>query len=234
MVTLILSVSSISSVLAEETAEQGKPLSPQEEIEKDLALFWGSKREVKVVQRRSFVKEGKMEATLGGGLIPNDDFLLHSLVSARFGYYFTESMMVEGSFTYAMDSLTGLSSYLVEEEIGLKEVKVREYINFFYNVSLLWSPIYGKISILGKKLAHFDMYTGMGIGMIHAEGYEKQNNPDRQPQVKPMANAILGFRWHLTDMFSLRTEYRHYIYNQIGGGGVSTPIALNLAVSATF
>ena len=232
--SVCLSVLSLSPVLAEEGETEQKTTTPQEQIEKDLALFWGSKREVKVVQRRSHTKEGKMEATLSGGMIPNDDFLIHYLVGARFGYYFTESMMVEGSFTYAIDSLSGLSDYLEREEIGLKEVKVREYLKFFYNVSLLWSPIYGKISLLGTKLAHFDMYTGAGIGMMHAEGFEKQNIPDPQPQTKPMANGILGFRWYVSDMFSIRTEYRHFIYNQIGGGGVSTPIALNLSVSAIF
>ena len=234
LLILAISLLTTSTVSAQDKQEGAKVTSPQDLIAKDLALFWGNKRAVKVVQRRMYQKEGKMEATLTTGIIPNDDFLIHYLAGARFGYYFTESMMVEGSFNVAFDQNSGLSDYLKNSDIGLKEALIREYIKFFYNVSVLWSPIYGKFSLLGAKLAHFNMYTGLGLGLMHTEGYEQQNIPDRQPKTKLAFNAMLGFRWHLTQMFSLRTEYRHFLFEQIGGGGVSTPIALNLSLSASF
>jgi len=211
------------------------PKTPEEQIAEDLALFWGKKREVKVVQRRSYVKDGKIDLTLNTGIIPNDDFLVYYLTGLRVGYHFAESFSVEGSFNYAVDSLSGLSDYLRNQSsIGLKDAQIREFIKFFYNVSVLWSPVYGKISVLGQKLAHFNMYTGLGIGMMHTEGYESPENPDAQPQTKPSANAILGFRWHLTDMLSLRTEYRHFFFEKIAASELSTPIALNVGLTATF
>jgi outer membrane beta-barrel protein len=234
LLVLIISLLTVQVVSAQEKQEGAKMTTPKDQITQDLALFWGNKRAVKVVQRRMYQKEGKMEATLTTGVIPKDDFLLHYLVGARVGYYFTESMMVEGSFNYAFDQNSGLSDYLKNSDIGLKEALIRQYIKFFYNVSVLWSPIYGKFSLLGAKLAHFNMYTGLGLGLMHTEGYEQQNIPDRQPKTDLAFNAIVGFRWHLTQMFSLRTEYRHFLFEQIGGGGVSTPIALNFSLSASF
>ena len=233
---LVSGLFAVSSAHAEDEAgeESAQPQTPQEAMTKDLALFWGNKREVKVIQRRIYKKEGKMEATLHGGIIPNDDFLIHYLMGASFGYYFTESMMVEGSFTYAIDENSGLSDYLKNSEIGLKEALIREFIQYYYNVSLLWSPIYGKFSFLGTKLAHFNFYAGLGLGLVHTEGYEDEVVLKLSPQTKPAFNGILGFRWHLSQMFSLRTEYRHFVFEQIGGGGMSTPISLNLALSASF
>ena len=232
-ITLLAQPSFAQDSSSEDSAEA--PLTPEGQIEQDLALFWGKKREVKVVQRRSYVKDGKIDVTLNGGVVPNDDFLVYYLTGLRVGYHFAESFAVEGSFNMAFDQLSGLSDYLRNEsEIGLKDAQIREFIKFFYNVSVLWSPIYGKISVLGQKLAHFGVYTGLGLGMMHTEGYVSPENPEPQPQTKPAANAILGFRWHLTDMFSLRTEYRHFFFEKIAANELSTPIALNFGLTATF
>lgn len=215
--------------------EVESPQTPEEQIAEDLALFWGKRREVKVVQRRSYIKDGKIDVTLNGGIVPNDDFLVYYLTGLNVGYHFAESFAVEGSFNAAFESLSGLSNYLKNESsIGLKDAQIREFIKFFYNVSVLWSPIYGKISVLGSKLAHFGMYTGLGLGMMHTEGYENPENPEPQPQTKPAANVIAGFRWHLTDQFSLRTEYRHFFFEKIGSSEASTPIALNFGLTVTF
>ena len=87
LLTLAISLLTTSTVSAQDKQEGAKMTSPQDLIAKDLALFWGNKRAVKVVQRRMYQKEGKMEATLTTGVIPNDDFLIHYLAGARFGYY---------------------------------------------------------------------------------------------------------------------------------------------------
>jgi len=217
-----------------DSEEEGGNTTPEEQIVKDLALFWGKKREVKVVQRRSFTKDGKIDVTLSGGVVPNDDFLVYYLTGLQVGYHFAESFSVEGSFYKAFNQPSGLGDYLKESDIGLKDAQIREFIQFFYNVSVLWSPIYGKISVLGQKLAHFGLYTGLGIGMMHTEGYDSPLNPDLQSKTKPQVNAIAGFRWHLTNRFSLKTEYRHYFFEKISANELSTPIALNLGLTMTF
>jgi outer membrane beta-barrel protein len=235
LITIALLIQPSFAEESEMDETEGEIITPEGQIKKDLALFWGKKREVKVVQRRTYLKDSKIDVTLNGGIIPNDDFLVYYLTGVNVGYHFAESFAVEGSFNMAFDQLSGLSDYLRNEsDIGLKNAQIREFIKYFYNVSVLWSPIYGKVSILGQKLAHFGIYTGLGLGMMHTEGYESPENPDSQPQTKPAANAIIGFRWHLTDMFSLRTEYRHYFFEKIAASELSTPIALNLGLTATF
>jgi len=224
----------LSALCTSAFAQEGQPVqTPQEQLEEDLALFWGKKREVKIVQRREFVKDGKMEATVFGGVIPNDDFILYITPGARFGYHFTESFMVEGSFSYAIERPTDLKSFLESSDIGLKSADIREFIEFGYNVNILWSPIYGKISFLGTKLTHFDTFIGLGLGMTHTRSRENDTNPDFQDTVKPTGNTVLGFRWHLTDQLNIRTEYRHFFFKK-ALGGVSKPVEISLGVGLSF
>lgn len=218
-----------------EDSDQDQVLTPQDQIEKDLALFWGKKREVKVVQRRLFSKDGKLDLTIGGGIIPNDDFLVYYLSTARVGYHFAESFEVEASGSFAFEQLSGLGDFLRNEsDIGLKDAQIREFIRQFYNISVLWSPVYGKVSFLGQKLTHFDVFLGAGLGLMFTEGYESPENPDLQSKSKLAANIALGFRWHINNQFSIRTEYRHYFFEKIAANELSTPIGLNLGVTTTF
>jgi outer membrane beta-barrel protein len=219
-----------TSALAQDSEPAQGQTSP---LEEDLALFWGKKREVKIVQRREFIKDGKMEASVFGGIIPNDDFIFYITPTARFGYHFAESFMVEGSFSYAMERDTGLKSFLEDSDIGLKSADIREFIEMYYNASILWSPIYGKISFLGTKLTHFDTFVGLGVGFFHTRAREDDTNPDFQSRLKPSANTVLGFRWHVTDLINVRTEYRHYFFEK-ALGGISKPVEVSLGVGFSF
>jgi len=188
---------------------------------------------VKIVQRREFVKDGKMEGAIFGGIIPNDDFIFYITPTARFGYHITESFMVEGSFSYAIERNTDLKSFLEESDIGLKSADIREFIKMYYNVSILWSPIYGKISFLGTKLTHFDTFIGLGVGFFNTSAREEDINPVFQDRTKAAANTILGFRWHVTDLVNIRTEYRHYFFEK-AIGGISKPVEISLGVGFSF
>jgi outer membrane beta-barrel protein len=227
-----LGLIALSSPLA--WAEEGSKKNTAPAIDEDLSLFWGKRREVKVVQRRNFIKDGKIEALLYGGMIPNDDFIVYYTTGFRVGYHFTESFMVEGSFAKAFETSSELKTYLETSDIGLKRADILEFIQFYYNLNLLWSPIYGKISVLGKKLTHFDTFIGLGVGLFHTKSREEETNPVPQDETKPAANTIIGFRWHITDLINIRTEYRHYFFKGPRDTGTSMPVELNLGVGFKF
>lgn len=230
---LLLSCAALSTAWAQESST-GAALSPQGQLEEDLALVWGKNREVKVVQRREFVKDGRVEAAVYGGMIPNDDFLIYYTTGARVGFHFTESFMVEASFAKTFEQNTGLTDFLVDE-IEIKSAEIREHLSMFYNVNILWSPIYGKISLLGAKLTHFDTFIGLGVGAMHKSERDNDSNPEPTDVIKPMANTVVGFRWHISDMLNVRTEYRHYFFKKVARiGGVSKPAELSLGVGFSF
>ncbi len=204
----------------------------EKELERDLAKFWGSRRKVKVVQRRLFEKDGRFEVSPFGGIIPNDDFIVYFPVGTRVSYHFSEAFTVEASFAYAIDNESDLTKFLTAEGIDLKRADIQEYIRNFYNVNILWAPIYGKISILGLKLSHFETYVGMGFGFFSTHEIPA-DNPNGNDKNKPSGNTIVGFRWFIDDMFNIRTEYRQHFFQKFGGG-VSIPVELSLGFGVTI
>jgi outer membrane beta-barrel protein len=211
--------------------ENASATSAERALEGDLAKFWGSRRKVKVVQKRLFEKDGRLEFTPYGGVVPNDDFIVYVPVGARLGYHFSEAFTVEASFAYAIEQQTDLRTFLEEEKI-LKRADIQEIVKMYYNVNLLWSPIYGKISLLGLKLSHFETYVGMGVGLFHTKEIPA-DNPIGNDEKKLGANTVFGFRWFITYMFNVRTDYRQYFFEKFKGG-VSIPVELTLGVGVTI
>lgn len=202
----------------------------EQELEQDLALFWGNRREIKVVQKRLVEKDGRFELVPYVSIIPNDEFIVYYPTGLRVGYHFSEAFAVELSYAYALQQDTQLATFL--EDVGLKRAEIQEKISMFYNANILWAPLYGKLSFLGYKLTHFETYIGLGFGLFHTTEYPAEN-PDGNPKNKLSGNAILGFRWFLSDMFSVRTEYRQYFFQKFQGG-VSIPAELSLGFGITL
>ena len=204
----------------------------EKELERDLAKFWGSRRKVKVVQRRLFEKDGRYEIAPFSGIIPNDDFIVYFPVGARLSYHFSEAFTVEASFAHAIDNESDLTKFLTDEGIDLKRADIQEFIRHYYSINILWAPIYGKISILGLKLSHFETYFGMGFGFFGTHEIPA-DNPNGNDKNKPSGNTIVGFRWFIDDMFNIRTEYRQHFFQKFGGG-VSIPVELTLGFGVTI
>lgn len=200
-------------------------------LEKDLDVFYGKRRNIRIVQKRLFEKDGRIDATLVGGIIPNDDFLVYYPVIGRVGYNFSEAFSVELSFAYAFDQNSELTDFL-ETTIGLKRADIQEVISMYYGVNILWAPIYGKIGLLGSKLTHFETYVGVGGGVVHTTEFEPENPAGNEAR-KPAGNTVLGFRWFVTDLINIRTEYRHFFFEKFGGG-ISTPVELSLGLGFTI
>lgn len=212
---------------ADTAVDNAAATEAEKELEADSAMFWGRRREVKVVQKRAVEKAGRFELTPTMAIIPNDDFIVYYPVGLRVGYHLSEAFAVEASYAKAIDSNSGLSDFL-EQEAGLRRADLQETISMYYNLSLLWAPIYGKISVLGYKLAHFETYVGLGLGAIHSTEIP-EGNPDGNNVIKPSANTVLGFRWFINDWLNVRTEYRHFFFEKYNGG-VSMPVELSLGV----
>jgi len=200
-------------------------------MEQDLNLFWGKRREVSVVQRRLVEKDGRFEATPFFGTIPNDDFLVYFPVGLRLGYHFSEQFAVEYSGAFALEKSSGLTSFL-EDELGLKTAQVQQQIKHYHMLDVLWAPFYGKISLLGAKLTHFETYIGLGGGLVLSETVNEEN-PKPVEKRDAAGNAVLGFRWFINEYVNIRTDYRHMFFAKYRGG-VSIPAEFSLGVGVMF
>jgi len=201
-------------------------------LERDLALFWGNRREIKTVQKRLVEKDGRFELMPYASIIPNDEFIVYYPVGLRIGYHFSEAFSVEASYAYAIQQETKLATFLEAEGIGLKRADIQEKISMFYNANILWAPFYGKLSFLGYKLTHFESYIGLGVGLFNTTEFPAEN-PNGNDKNKISGNTIVGFRWFINDTLNLRTEYRQYFFQKFQGG-VSIPAEISLGLGITL
>ena len=200
-------------------------------VEKDLELYWGGKRDVAVVQKRLFPKDGRLEFTLYSGVIPNDPFLTYIPVGGRFNYYFVESISLElaGSFTGGPLQLDSeLTTFLKNQNRA--NVDILDIQQWRAGATVVWSPFYGKLALLQRKLSHFDINLQGGFGVLQTESPPQNGIGHNVTELKPEGIVGAGFRFFLTDNITLRVDYRQFIFQKVNGG-VATPSELTLGVS---
>lgn len=195
-------------------------------IDMDLDKYWGDKRDVKVIQKRLFRKEGRWEFTINGGIIPNDDFYIYGPLGARIAYFIGEDVSIELNGAYAISGKSELEDFLENE--NLLTVDLPQELEWYAGVNGLWSMLHGKFSAFATKLAHFDWFLTFGAGVIGTKLYNNEDFKERAYDIQ--GNLGTGFRFFILDWLALRVEYRHYLY-QSSKGGVSYPAELSLGVS---
>ncbi len=216
---------------AADQSDAATQTSHEDKVRADLAKVWGAKRQVSVVQRRLYTKDSRIEIVPFTGVIPNDDFIVYYPSGLRVGYHISEAFTVELSTTFAPESESDLGGFLTET-VQLKRADIQETFSSFHTANVLWAPAYGKISLLGTKLTHFETYVGIGFGLFATRNVP-EDNPDGEEEMKPAGNTVLGFRWFISDMFNIRTEYRQHFFQKFGGG-VSIPVELSLGLGVTI
>lgn len=127
----------------------------------NLAAF----KDVAMIQKRYLPKSGRFEAFGGGHGILNDKFFVSIGANARLAYYFTERMGLEmiGAFF-----ATGEKSVTADLK-NKRGVRTTNFVSpqSFYGLDFKWTPVYGKMSFLNKKITPFDLYFSGGLGMTN-------------------------------------------------------------------
>lgn len=199
------------------------------------SMYWGERRNVDIVQPRLFTKDGRMELTVFGGIIPNDPFLTYIPIGGRVAYYFVESIGVELSGEYSGGALqvqSDLEDYLAEEERFSATVDVLDRQDWRANATVVWSPFYGKMALLDSALSHFDVNLVAGFGAIQISSPPRKDSFDQNDVTEIREEGILGagMRFFVTDALTVRLDYRQGIFRKVSGG-VLTPSEVSLGVS---
>lgn len=203
-------------------------------VERDLELYWGGKRDVSAVQDKIYTKAGRLELGAFLGMIPNDPFYTYIPVGGRVGYHFTDSLGLEVGGAWhgeALQSESELATFLVDSRGVTPANDLRDIQQWRANAVILWSPFYGKLALLQRKLSHFDLYLAAGGGVVAttAPNADRDGSTD---EVKPEGIFGLGMRFFLTPSLSVRADYRQGIFEGTGDeGGVQVPAQLTLGVS---
>lgn len=137
--------------------EKAAPVLPFSE--KDVAL--GDK--VKAVQRKGFLKKGRLELAPIFAATVNDAFY------QKFGYGLRLAYNVHDAFAVAVrgTKFAKLRTDNVREgKVAFKSQLLNSDIDQQLMIGGVWSPIYGKASFLQSSIIHFDLFLQAGFGLV--------------------------------------------------------------------
>ena len=200
-------------------------------IKGDLDLYWGGNRKEDVIVGHLHEKGGRFELGLFTGIIPNDPYLSYVPIGGRFAYFFTDSLGVEagGSWT-GLQSETDLTTFLLAEERWESTDEVANTQQWRANAVAVWSPFYGKLALLQRKLSHFDLNVSGGLGVVQLTSPTDDAVLTTEDSIQVEIILGAGARVFLTEDFALRLDYRQGI---IPGATdeVLTPVEFSLGIS---
>lgn len=206
-------------------------------LDKELDKVWGKERDVKVIEKRLFEKDGRHEFGLLVGIAPNDSFWNYFPVGLRYDYYLMEQLALEFSGAYVITQSTKLKTFILDNFKGVQNAGIPQSVEWYAGLNAYWAPIHGKLAVFSSKLSSFDLGILFGVGAIGTRIHDFNGDAiDRKVSV--MGNLGLGFHFFLNDFLALRADYRHYLFpaddsgvNPDGAGGARQMAEITLGFS---
>lgn len=182
----------------EDPAEAG---AEKVNVENIKEKYWarGDESELGVVQNRLYSKARKLNLGLFGGFLSSDPFLSTRSLGGRLGFHFNETWSLHAM---AWKSSTSGSSALEALEASGKKANTNP-AKSYAGGEVAASVLYGKLSLLGKKILYYDMHVLAGAGATATE-----------TGTNGTYHGGIGQQVFLTKWSSLRLDYRVMYYTE--------------------
>lgn len=178
--------------------------------------YWAAKDDdFAVVQNRAFSKAKRFFGTLHYGRAVNDPYYIGDYFGVTGGYFFNETWGVEANYMTTNLSKGEIFKEIVRLRGGprVNEAKARAL------VSAVWMPIYAKMSLMDKKILHFDMGFTVGVGQF---AYERKYYQGSVPngQERSEKDSTTGYSLGVTQQFyfnrmaAIRVDFVNTFSNQ--------------------
>ncbi|MCC6810621.1 MAG: outer membrane beta-barrel domain-containing protein [Deltaproteobacteria bacterium] len=161
---------------------------------------------IKSVQRKAFIKRGRHELSVNGGLSLNDAFYQQFTVGAGYAYHIVDALALEASFKYFMPPLATDPRILRVEDPTSRVLIYSPQLTI--SAEAQFSPIYGKVSLMAEAVVHFDLYIAAGGGVLMTE----QRRAGDGSEWRGLGTVAIGARIMLTAWLTLRFEFRDNLY----------------------
>ena len=178
------------------------------------------KRVIKTIQRKTFLKLGRAEVGPHAAFVANDPFLNRYIFGVNGAYHLTEIFAVEGSFDFAPDlgdsDWKPLTHQLVDENHVSPDISK---LTYFGSANFQFSPIYGKVAVVGRQIVNFDIFGSFGMGIAHTSddltALQAEGDPRAQAtqeQNQPTTSYGGGLRIIFGENFAARIEGKSLVY----------------------
>lgn len=219
--SLVVSLGATTSVFAQGSGEQGGTKDADAEklggpLGDDLERYWSVDREVDVVKRRLYEREGRFTVGLAAGLSSSQPFNWYIPVGARLGYHFTNQwgIELEGTFMDAspLRNDTDLSEFLGERADYDSATDAMDLYKWRAHALAVWSPLYGKLALLQRKLSHFDLNLAAGLGAVSVQR-PNETRTETVDKVLPELTFGGGVQFFASNHWVIRATGRAYVHS---------------------
>jgi outer membrane beta-barrel protein len=130
--------------------------------ERDAAL--GDR--VKSVQRKGFLKRGRWEIGASFPVTVNDAFYQKLGAGGRVAYHLHDSFALRLRGDLFSSVRTGRAR---EGKIAFSSQLLSSQLDRQVLLDGIWSPVYGKVAFLGRRIIHFDLFLLAGLGLAWSD-----------------------------------------------------------------
>lgn len=201
-------------------------------------LDWAKRRDIKVVQKRSVVKEGRHGLSLLIGAVPNDDFWTYITAGLGYNYYFSEDLALNVHGVYTAEQATSLRNKLQGQRPEGFELQVRlpQTLTAYGSAGADWNLLHGKIGFFGTQLGEFDVALCFGVGAV-VTTVTTQAFPLGKQRIDAAGNVGASAQFYLSEHFALRADYHQLFYpgfndqKNDASGGLAHPLAVFIGLT---
>ncbi len=183
-------------------------------------------KDVAILEKRFLPKTKRFELFGGLGGILNDKFFSGIGATARLNYSFSERYAVE-----LLALVVGTGEKSVTKNLREKRgVLTTNFVSpqSYYGVDFKWTPVYGKMTYLNRKITPFDLYFSGGAGITNTN----------QGGSEPTIHLGTGQLFAITKSAAVRWDFSWNFYNAKSGvAGAQQNATYNnllLTVGASF
>ena len=186
------------------------PVSKAQKIDVDALKqkYWakGDERALEVVQNRTYTKAHRLIIEGMGGEVGGDPFQTTVAGGVLAGFYFNEYLGVDVLYMKMSSSHSAAYNAFVNAAgFGVNS----NPLNSLMGGELTASLLYGKLSLVGKAILHFDLMARAGIGKLSLTGTQPA-----QIQTPTAPWIGVGQQLYLTHWLSLHLDWRMMFYSQ--------------------
>lgn len=184
---------------------------------------------VKSVQRKPFVKDGRLSLSPAFEASVNDAFFQKLGAGIWASYHLEDALALRAHYARLATVRTD------NVRIAKRDLHSRMFwadLQQLAGLDLAWTPVYGKLAMGGSKIVYFDLYLSLGFGAAFTDSVDG---------VHPAASLGGGARVFLAKWLSADLSFIDYVYREqfqsVGGAPLSDTqnvLVMGLGVSVFF
>ncbi len=188
---------------ADEAAPAEAPASGKTATDEGIDLTLQDR--IKAVSRKTFLKSGRFELQPNVMMTVNDSFFRSFAFSGRLAWHLNDAFALEIGGGYIPPFLVQKLDPVDQLRESLALINADNKPFALADVGLTFSPLYGKVALLGDSIINFDGFLSAGVGATFDNGADV---------VHPTMDVGVGARVFLFRWLVLRGDVRDYIYPQ--------------------